>query len=280
MNTQQFKELRSWFTSYVKQYLVGEGGVREIEVRDAMVLKTQHTGRVCAEILALGSDLALPPHELVIAKVIALLHDVGRFEQFKRYGTFADRHSVNHAEMGVTIIKGQRVLDSLSPNEQDLILDSVRFHNRAQLPQNASATCLFFTKLLRDADKLDIWRVVTAYYASQTGKRNGAIELDLPDTPGYTRAVGEDLMAGRIVDVNQMRNCNDFKLAQAGWVYDVNFGPTFQRVHERNYLGKIRRALPRDDGIDAMFETITAYLERQRMDRQDKGKRKTPPRGE
>ena len=43
-----------------------------------------------------------------IAEAVALLHDVGRFEQYKRYGTFNDRKSVNHAALGVEIMKKNR----------------------------------------------------------------------------------------------------------------------------------------------------------------------------
>ncbi len=255
MKTEQVKELRVWFAGYVRGYVSGD-----TVVRDALDLKAKHTGRVCAEIRALGDELGLRPEELRLAEAMALLHDVGRFEQFVRYGTFADRHSKDHAELGAAILEDQGVLDHLPAAERDIILGAVRYHNRAQLPADASAVCLRFTRLLRDADKLDIWRVVTVYYADSGTQRNAAIELDLPDTAGYTPAIGEDLLGGRVADVAYLQNCNDFKLAQAGWVYDVNYAPTLRHIQARDYLGKIRAALPRDDGIDAMFAVISTYL--------------------
>jgi hypothetical protein len=65
----------------------------------------------------------------------------------------------------------------------NLLLSVILYHNRAELPEDETEGCLFFAKLLRDADKLDIWRVVTDYYHNKNGHQNSSIELDLPDIP-------------------------------------------------------------------------------------------------
>jgi hypothetical protein len=131
------------------------------------------------------------------------------------------------------------------------------------LPQKDTKECLFFTKLLRDADKLDIWRVVTDYYRQKDGKRNGAIELGLPDTPGISDDVYSDLMEGRVVDFTHLRNLNDLKLLQVGWIYDINFAPTFQSIQERGYLKIIRDALPASEKTRKIFSRVLFYLDEQ-----------------
>jgi hypothetical protein len=103
------------------------------------------------------------------------LHDTGRFEQYARYKTFVDSQSVDHAVLGVGILEKNEILCSLDEPTQDFILRTIRYHNRAILPREETETCLFFTKLLRDADKLDILKVVTDYYSQQNGNRNGAL---------------------------------------------------------------------------------------------------------
>jgi hypothetical protein len=120
---------------------------------------------------------------------------------------------------------------------------------------------VFFTKLLRDADKIDIWRVVTDYYRQVDGTRNGTIELGLPDGPEISDEVCADLKAGRIVRMGDMKTLNDFKLLQMAWIYDVNFPRTFEIVRERGYMEMIRDALPQSEKVAEMYDTIRSYLE-------------------
>lgn len=248
--------IRKWFSGYV-------AGFKELdeELRQNIVLKEEHTKRVCREILRIGTQLNLNDGELRLAEIIALLHDVGRFEQYARYHTFRDQKSENHATLGISILKRFGVLEPVNEATRTLILRVIGFHNRATLPHGESETCLFFTKLLRDADKLDIWKVVTDYYHRKDGRRNGALELDLPDTSEISEQVYRDLVNQRIVDVKHIRNLNDFKLLQMGWAFDVNFSPTLRSVKSRRYLEKIRDVLPNTDKMRTVYNVVRVYLD-------------------
>lgn len=248
------KDLNYWFSNYVRTFK-RDDGLQNIE------LKQEHSKRVCREILSIGEQLGLNYNELRLAEIIALFHDIGRFEQYDRYKTFVDGKSVNHAELGVEILKRHGILNPLEEPTKDLIFRTIQYHNRAILPQEEKEICLFFAKLLRDADKIDIWRLVTDYYNSKDGNRNGAIELDLQETPGLSEAVYQDLMNRRIVDINHVKNINDFKLLQIGWIFDINFGPTLRTIRSRQYLEMIRNALPRTEQIDTIFSISQDYLE-------------------
>ena len=126
--------------------------------------------------------------------------------------------------------------------------------------------CLFFSRLLRDADKLDIWKVVTDYYHRKDGRRHEALELNLPDTEGFSREVHRDIMNRTIIDMRHVKNMNDFKLLQAGWIFDVNFKPTLISIRQRRYLELIRDALPQSKDMMAIFETLQNFLaERMRL---------------
>jgi len=122
--------------------------------------------------------------------------------------------------------------------------------------------CLFFTKLLRDADKLDIWRVLTDYYCNKNKPRNERFELGLPDTPEISEKVCQDLMAGRPIEEEHLKSLNDFKLLLMGWVYDVNFPWTFQLIRERGYLEMIRDALPPLERVLKIYSMVRTYLEK------------------
>ena len=250
--------LKKWFHSYVKSYKSNDPA-RQRNIN----LKEEHTLRVCREITAISRDLGLNEDERCLSEMIALFHDIGRFEQYARYNTFLDSRSLNHAEFGVKILREKGVLNSLDASSRELILKATSYHNRATLPRHEDEACLFFSKLLRDADKLDIWRVITEYYRRKAngGGQNNAIELDLPDTPGVSYEVCKALKAKKIVDIRKMENLNDFKLLQVGWVYDVNFVPTFRRLKQKGYLDVIRKALPESDVIGEIFATVGSYVD-------------------
>jgi len=258
MDKKEVEKLEDWFGSYVQQFKSGDPSWLP-----NIILKEKHTKRVCKEILGIGKEIGLNDEDLCLAKIIALFHDIGRFEQYAHYQTFVDRKSVNHAALSVKVVKENGVLNSLDKSTKDLILRAILYHNRFALPERETERCLFFAKLLRDADKLDIWRVVTDYYRRKDKKRNTAIELDLPDTPGISDDVYRDLMEGKIVHVVHLRNLNDFKLLQCSWVYDINFEQTFRRIQERGYLEMIRDALPKTEKIAEIFSVLQGYMDSQ-----------------
>lgn len=257
MNLKTFlPELRNRFKQYVKQFASPDP-----DIQAALDLKEVHTRRVCKAILDIGEHEGLSGEDLLMVEAAAMLHDIGRFEQFKRYKTFSDGRSENHALLGVKVIQENAFLKGIDSQTARTIIRAVECHNRAVLPDRENGRGLFFMKLLRDADKVDIWRVVTEYYRDAHHERNPTIELNLPDTSGISDAVCRSLMKGNIVKMTDLQTLNDFKLLQIGWIYDVNFRRTFQIVQEKRYLEQIREALPSDSlRIKAVYERALDYL--------------------
>ena len=257
MNVQQvLSELNAWFEKYIGQFSSDDPMVQE-----NIHLKTVHTRRVCEAILDIGKSLGLSDEDLCIAEISALLHDIGRFKQYKQYGTFSDYKSEDHASLGVTVIRTNGALQAFDPGTIDIIVKTVGYHNRATLPVGEDERCLFFLKLLRDADKVDIWRVVTEYYQEADKMRNPAIELDLPDTHSISDSVYMDLVNGRLAQMADLKTLSDFKLLQIGWIYDVNFPRTFQIVRDNEYLKKIYNSLTGNSTqVSEIYERAIAYL--------------------
>jgi putative nucleotidyltransferase with HDIG domain len=256
MNKKNVHDLKNWFTAYVKAFKYDN-----YELQKNIDIKREHTESVAEEIKNIGKQLGLNDNELNLAEIIALFHDIGRFEQYDRYKTFSDNKSENHAELGIKILKQYDVLDLLDENLQKVILCSIRYHNLPKLPGDETDTCLFYSRLIRDADKLDIWRVVTDYYHRKNGERNVALELELPDTPGISAEVHKAMMNKQIVDVKHVKNINDIKLLQAGWIYDINFKPTFECIKNRRYIESLRDALPKMIEVTDIFDIIKSYIE-------------------
>ena len=63
-----------------------------------IALKIEHTYHVAENALVIAEDLGLPGEDVDLAWFLGLLHDIGRFEQLRQYGTFLDARSVDHAE--------------------------------------------------------------------------------------------------------------------------------------------------------------------------------------
>jgi HD superfamily phosphohydrolase YqeK len=257
MNCQSIlPKLKTWFEDYIHRFSSDDPIVQE-----NMDLKAGHTRRVCEMILNIGESLNLSNEDLCMAEVSALLHDIGRFEQYRRYRTFSDYRSEDHAALGVKVIQSTRILHGLDPAKIRIIVRVIRYHNGATLPVEEEDRCVFFLKLLRDADKIDIWRVVTDYYQNAMHTRNQSIELDLPDEPGISDPVYKALMNGKVVQMADLKTFNDFKLLQIGWIYDINFPKTFQIVHGKRYLEKIREALPQSSvQVQEIYARAQRYL--------------------
>jgi putative nucleotidyltransferase with HDIG domain len=253
----QFKlaEVKKWFTAYVHSFKFADQGIQQ-----NIDLKEDHTMRVCKEILNIGEQLGLNEDELRLAEIIAMLHDIGRFEQISRYQTFMDSKSVDHAELGIKILKHFEVLKQFDDSVKELIFCSIRYHSKPSPPVKENESCMFFSRLIRDADKLDILNVVTEYYHRKGGEQNGAIVLELSDTPGISDEVYRNLMNKNIVNIEYVKNLNDFKLLQAGWIFDINFQPALDAIKKRHYIELIREVLPESKEIDEIFDLINATL--------------------
>ena len=247
--------LKKDYAAYVAQFR-GDDTV----FNENISLKEKHTRRVCREILDIGESLRLNEEELFLAEASALFHDVGRYAQFEKYGTFVDAKSENHGQLGLKIIIKNHMLDTLSPRHREVVLTVVENHNKLCLPETLDQEKRFFTKLLRDADKIDIWRVVLEYYTSPNGKRLESIGLGLPDVAEVSDAVCRDLLSGKMVMGTTMESLNDFKLLQMGWVYDLNFGRSFEIVRERDYIRRIYETMPHSPVINRIYGQVTEFI--------------------
>lgn len=253
----ELERMKVWFGRYVDSF----GDMPPEDLRN-IELKREHTLRVLGCMEQITSGEGLSPHECLLASVIALLHDVGRFPQYRQWKTFRDSQSDNHARLSLEVIRAEALLKNLPEDEQILIEEAVRFHNLLELPAQYHSPTDRFIRLIRDADKLDIWRVFLEYYAQPEHERASAAGLGFPDLPEVTPSCLEALASGRIVMLDQARVLNDFKLLQISWVYDLNFSTTRRLVHALRYIPRLAQTLPQTPDVRAAvnqaFERLQA----------------------
>jgi len=257
MEQQQVENFRLWFDDYVNQFYGDDQYVNA-----NLELKDNHSRRTCQETLHLAGELGLTDNQRRIAEVIALFHDIGRFEQFIKYRTYNDVRSVNHCLLGLDVLRRTKVLDSIDEKEKELIEKAIEYHGIKELPSGLNGQYLLFCKLIRDADKVDIFYVVTEYYAQYKDNPNGfTLELEFPDKPGYSAQVVEDILQGKRVDYRSLQTLNDMKLLQLSWVYDVNFTATLKRIRHRKFLERIIDFLPETSDIEQVKSTVFEYVD-------------------
>lgn len=131
------------------------------ETNEKIRLKIEHTLRVAELCENIAESIGLNDEDINLAWILGLLHDVGRFEQIKRYGTFNDLKSLDHAKLGASILFDEgRIQDYIEDHSEDnLIRIVIESHNSYRIPEDISERCRTFSNILRDADKIDIFKV-------------------------------------------------------------------------------------------------------------------------
>jgi hypothetical protein len=257
MGPDSLDNFRRWFDSYTNRFL-GEDAYINSHVR----MKQEHTGRTCKEILVLAEQLALDDQQKQIAEVVALFHDVGRFPQFAQYRTFNDNRSIDHSRLSVEVLRQEGVLDVLRREERQWVEAAIEHHGHRSLPPNLSGQALLFAKLIRDADKLDIYRIVIRLARQyRADPASFSDEFDLPDEPRYTADVFQAVLAGQLIDHAMMKTVNDKMLCKLSWVYDMNFAASLMRLREQGFLDQILSFLPVTPEVERLGEKIFAYVD-------------------
>lgn len=230
--------------------------------RANMALKLDHCLRVFQEAETITTREDLPPNATRRSLWAALFHDVGRFPQYAAHKTFDDRKSTDHGRLGGRTLKRRSLLESLDKQDRKAVLTAVILHNKRFLPPDLPDWAAVPARVVRDADKLDIFQVMLEHL--RPGARNNpVVTLGLRDEPGVcTDALVEQILAGKLGDYARMRTLNDFRLLLCSWAYDLNFPISRQAVQERGYLNELLDELPDLPKIRRVRETVLSALER------------------
>lgn len=228
-------------------------------------LKLEHCRRVYTEADMIARDLVergtIAEKEWRLACIAALFHDIGRFPQYARYGTFDDRKSENHGLLGCKTLKRGGALHGISRVDRQVIQTAVALHNRKSLPQGMPRIHALVTGIVRDADKLDIYPVMLAHLRPDA-PANDVVTLGVDRDPKrYTTDIYDQVMAGTIGDYSLMRFTNDFKLLILSWIYDLNHALAKREVVRRGYVDMIFDMLPNNADFARLRKSVGTDLE-------------------
>lgn len=199
-------------------------------------LKIRHIQRVATNARKIAEKLNLSKEDVALAELIGLLHDIGRFEQIKLYNTFLDARSVNHAEYGVKILFEDGLIRKFIKENtyDDIIKKAISNHNRRymDIDRNLKPKELLHTKIIRDADKLDIFHVLIEEDMNVLWGDNYKNEI-------ITDKVYKEFFVEKIVNYKDVSTGLDLAVANFAYVYDLNFDISLKIINKANYLEKI-----------------------------------------
>ena len=225
----------------------------------ALEAKFKHTGEVC-EITdrIVAGEARFSPRDTLIFRLCALFHDISRFEQYAQYKTFLDRQSFDHGDRSAALIDELGLIPELSPEDRACVIDAVRVHNKFAIPVGFPSAHLAAAKMVRDADKLAILRLIIRFFSGDYS--DPTIRLDLPDTPGWTSSILDTALSGKCVVYTELKNINDFKLGLFAWSCDINYPASAALALDEDLFGRIRALLPESDRIDALLKSARIRL--------------------
>lgn len=224
------------FENYIKNYDLNDKKIR---------LKHKHTYQVAEISELLAKSLNLSEEDIELTKLIGLLHDIGRFEQAKRFDSFKDK-DFDHAEYGVKILfEDNLIRNFITPNKYDeIIYNAIKHHNKISIPNNLDERTLMFCKIIRDADKIDIFRVLST-------------EIKKNFVESINGEIINDFRLNKTIKYDLVNNRTEKIILDFALVYDINYKQSFKILKDKNYLEDFINCINVSDNNKEIFEEIS-----------------------
>ncbi len=256
MTREQLQAIRRHFHEYADGYIARAGDMRHM-----MELKRTHCAFVARNCCELAVSSGWNPSDLRAAEALGFLHDVGRFPQLEEYGTFRDDRSIDHGERGWRAIRESGLLDGIDPGLRAALLDGVRYHNARALPENLPPEHYRWLRLIRDADRLDIYRVVLDTFDNDRVEEHPDIVLNLSIDGAPSARVLETIRRREQPAYPDLRTVSDFILMLLSWSYQMNFPAARATMLERGIFDRLAGHLPaRNPETDALLSDLRKEL--------------------
>lgn len=212
------------FKKYVSKYNMDESHIER---------KVRHTFRVEKISGEISKSLNMSEDEINLAKLIGLLHDIARFEQYTQYKTFDDNKSKDHGDWAVEILSENNYLRKyIQTLEYDtIILKAIKNHNKYTMETNINPKEERFCKIIRDADKLDIIYEATCEFWEGNIENMNLQEIS-------DKAL-EQFLEEKSVDKKYTPKDIDRIIVICAFIYDFYFRSSYRIIKENDYINKM-----------------------------------------
>lgn len=208
---------------------------------DKIRLKITHTYGVVAYSKKIAQKMGLSEEDTKLAQIIGLLHDIGRFEQIRRFDSF-EPATMDHAQFGVKILFEEGMIRQfLEEDEWDPIIETaIARHSDFRLEGIQDERTLLHARIIRDADKLDNCRVkledpvetFMGALAEEVGKQS------------ITPAVMEQFRKKESIYSPLRKTKMDYWVSYLAYFFDINFRASLEMIREENYVARLVGRIP------------------------------------
>lgn len=243
-------EAKKAFKEYVKKYNPEDEKIK---------IKIVHIEKVAENSKRIAQNLGLSQEDVELAELIGLLHDIGRFEQVRLYHTFVDKDSINHGEYGAKILfEDGLIRNFIKDNKFDKIIKlAIVNHNRADIEEDLTERERLHAKIIRDADKTDIFRILIS------GDKKAIWEkADLSDDK-ISDEIYREFVEDKRINYKGRKTSADILVSHFNYVYDLNFPETRKIIRDNKYIDKLYQRFKFND-----TETMKRFNEIYRLSKE------------
>ncbi|WP_321286298.1 HD domain-containing protein [uncultured Sunxiuqinia sp.] len=248
---------RNFFEKYTAVFLKQS----DPKMAEVLALKREHSLQVSKISGVVATNLMLEEEDILLAEIIGLLHDVGRFEQFVQYQSFNDEQSENHAQLGVNILREQTFFKNLTEVKKNLITQVILNHNKEGISLKEDKMIVTYSQILRDADKLDIWETCVKNLNRDGSFKLDAISHGLPAAGTVSDNIVKSIKSHKPAKRKDMESVNDYKLAIMSMIFDLNFRVSFQLLNEKQLIKKLYESMSKKDVVIDAYRELRLYIE-------------------
>ena len=213
-----------------KAYKAFEKFMSMYDLKDEKIkLKYEHTFRVAKLAKEIAQAQNLSEEEIFVSELAGLLHDIGRFEQVKKFNSFDDSETFDHGAFGISVLFDNNLIRYFIEDSRydDLLKRAIYAHNKFAIPHHYTPKEVLISQVVRDADKIDILHLIV----------NKPITLD--DKPEISPIVIDSLMDGSQVRNEIVHSRLDRNLLTLSFIYDINFKYTLFLIQKHDYLNRM-----------------------------------------
>lgn len=231
-----FQKARLAFKKYISSYDENIPSIR---------LKMIHTYEVmkCSDYLC--EQLELNQEDKELAALIALLHDIGRFEQWMRFKSFADYKTIDHALFSSQLLFEEGFIREFIEDSQydQIIKDAIEQHNKYKIDEGFDERTLLFIHLIRDADKLDNFRVKDEEDIESTLY----VTLDQVNQETISPAIYDQFYHQQLIYGPTRITHLDMWLSYIAFIFDLHFDESLKYIKDNNWINRsFDRLNPKD----------------------------------
>lgn len=223
------------FKEYIKNY--------DLDNKD-IYLKYEHTFEVVSVMEKICNKMNLSEEKISLAKAISYFHDLGRFEQLRSTNTYRD-DLLDHAEYGADLLIKEDYIKKFSIDDKyyTIIEKAVRYHNKLSVNEDLTEEEELFVKLIRDADKVDIYRVMVKFF-----ENNFLVEP--------TKKVLDDFYSHKAINKKDIKNKSDSLLCQMAFTFDINYEESKEVLRETKYYQKFIDSINVGEDVKEIFKSV------------------------